>query len=283
MKGWILAIFCMAALQAFAAKGAPAITPDPAAAVPVATAGADVELRRGDDVRKAMVRLPAGYYIKPFSDKEVLLVASMGQMMTGGYSISIKKAVETESKITIDVQQSSPGPDAMVTMALTWPMDAAAMKKTDKPIVFSVVHYSGKRAAAPEFYYIPAQTFKGYCKTNNVFASQLINDEKTLKEVWGKVNNDKAMPVIDFKLYSVVAVCIGEKANGRDIDINQISTGFDGVLGVYYNLTAQNEKIAKNNAYAIAIIPSVTGKIIFEEAVIANADGEVACLAPEVM
>ena len=63
----------------------------------------DLELRRGEDVRKATTKQPAGYYVKAFNDKELLLIASMGQMMNGGYSISIKKATETDDRISVEV------------------------------------------------------------------------------------------------------------------------------------------------------------------------------------
>ncbi|MEI6336884.1 MAG: protease complex subunit PrcB family protein, partial [Methylococcaceae bacterium] len=200
--GLIAALF-ISGLQAFA----------------VTAVSTDLELRRGEDVQKAAFKMNAGCYIRPLNDKESLIIASMGQMMTGGYGISIKKAVETNNKITIDVTQSSPGPDGMVTMALTWPQDAAAIKKSNKPIVFSVVYYSGKRVSAPQIYYIPAQTFNGYGKADKGFGTQVINDDKSWKALWANIDAEKAVTAIDFEKYTAVAICLGGKNNGKDLAI----------------------------------------------------------------
>ncbi|MEI6519605.1 MAG: protease complex subunit PrcB family protein [bacterium] len=263
LVGLIAALF-ISGLQAFA----------------VTAVSTDLELRRGEDVQKAAFKMNAGCYVRPLNDKESLLIASMGQMMNGGYSINIKKAVETDHKITIDVVQTSPGPDGMVTMALTWPQDAVAIKKSDKPIVFSVVSYSGKRVSESEMYYIPAQTFNGYGETDDGFGTKVINDEKSWKEIWAKIETGKPAPVIDFEKYTAAAICLGGKNNGKDLSIKNIQTQ-DAVLHVFYILNQQPENAVKNNAYTIAILPKYTDKILFEEAVVTKTDGGADCMAPE--
>jgi hypothetical protein len=246
----------------------------------VTAVSTDLELRRGDDVRKAAFRLNAGCYVRPLNDKESLIIASMGQMMTGGYGISIKKAVETDNKITINVTQSSPGPNDMVTMALTWPQDAVAIKKSNKPIVFSLVTSSGKRVSAPQMYYIPAQTFNGYGKTDKGFGTQVINDDISWKALWVNIDAEKAVTAIDFEKYTAVAICLGGKNNGKDLAIKEIQTA-DAILHVYYTLNQQPENAVRNNAYAISIIPKYTDKILFEEAVVTKTYGGADCMAPE--
>lgn len=249
----LLAVLVVGSLQAFA--------------VTAATATAtNVELRRGDDVRKAAFRVNAGCYARAFNEKETLLIASMGQMMSGGYSISMQKAVENENSIIVDVVKSSPGPDDMVTMALTWPQDAAAIKKSDKPIIFSIVSRSGMRVSAPQLLYIPCQNFKGYSKTAGDFSAQTINDEKSWKVLWTKLDAEKVVPAIDFTKYTAVTVCLGGKINGKDLEISEITNGEGGAICVRYRLSDQAVKTTVNNAYAIAIIPVTKAKIIYEEA-----------------
>jgi hypothetical protein len=45
----------------------------------------------------------------------------MGKKNTGGYSIGIESAVETEANIIINVKESSPETNSMVTQSITYP------------------------------------------------------------------------------------------------------------------------------------------------------------------
>lgn len=64
-----------------------------------------------------------------------VVAAFMGQRNTGGYSIKITR-VEAGERIVVHVKESSPPPDAMVTMALTAPYHTVVIPRSDKPVEF---------------------------------------------------------------------------------------------------------------------------------------------------
>lgn len=53
--------------------------------------------------------------------KSNFVILNMGEKNTGGYSIAIESAVETEKNIIIAVKESSPEPEAMVSQGFTYP------------------------------------------------------------------------------------------------------------------------------------------------------------------
>lgn len=53
--------------------------------------------------------------------KQALVIVTAGQYNTGGYSIYLKSAVLREKNLVMTFAVSSPAPDEMVTMALTYP------------------------------------------------------------------------------------------------------------------------------------------------------------------
>ncbi|MGO4818707.1 protease complex subunit PrcB family protein [Flavobacterium sp. W22_SRS_FP1] len=53
--------------------------------------------------------------------KSNFVILNMGEKNTGGYSIAIESAVETEKNIIITVKESSPEPEAMVSQGFTYP------------------------------------------------------------------------------------------------------------------------------------------------------------------
>jgi len=53
--------------------------------------------------------------------KSNFVILNMGEKNTGGYSISIESAVETEKNIIITVKESSPEPESMVSQGFTYP------------------------------------------------------------------------------------------------------------------------------------------------------------------
>lgn len=69
-------------------------------------------------------------------DKNTLVMIMAGMKNTGGFDIEIKKIIETNDKITVFYEETDPPKDAMLIMALTYPMHAVTIKKTDKEIVF---------------------------------------------------------------------------------------------------------------------------------------------------
>lgn len=49
------------------------------------------------------------------------VILNMGEKRTGGYSVAVESVQETEKNIIINVKESSPEPDAMVTQGVTYP------------------------------------------------------------------------------------------------------------------------------------------------------------------
>ncbi len=69
-------------------------------------------------------------------EEEMILAVFMGERTTGGYSIEIVEIVEMDDVIEVLIEETSPGEDDMVTMALTYPEHIVKMEKTEKPIEF---------------------------------------------------------------------------------------------------------------------------------------------------
>jgi len=72
-------------------------------------------------------------------DKNTLVMVMSGMKNTGGFDVEIKKITETNDKITVFYQETNPAKDAMLIMALTYPMHAVTIKKTEKEIVFEKI------------------------------------------------------------------------------------------------------------------------------------------------
>ena len=61
--------------------------------------------------------------IKPDDIKKAnFIILNMGQMPTGGYSIGIKKIVNTKDELQIHIFKKSPKPNENVTQAITNPI-----------------------------------------------------------------------------------------------------------------------------------------------------------------
>lgn len=63
------------------------------------------------------------------------IVLNMGEKATGGYSIGIENAIETDKNIIITVKESNPEPESMVTQAFTNPFCVVKIK-SKKEIIF---------------------------------------------------------------------------------------------------------------------------------------------------
>jgi len=71
-------------------------------------------------------------------DKETILVATMGMRSTGGHSIRFAGVALDGETLKATLQTTSPGPDDMVTMALTYPFAIIAVPKHAGEVVFVV-------------------------------------------------------------------------------------------------------------------------------------------------
>jgi hypothetical protein len=68
--------------------------------------------------------------------KEMVIAVFMGEKPTGGYGIEVTSVYEYRDKITVNVKEKEPGPDEIVTQALTYPYHIVTTKSIDKEVVF---------------------------------------------------------------------------------------------------------------------------------------------------
>ncbi len=72
-------------------------------------------------------------------DEQDLVLASLGQQNTGGYSVSIT-ALQLEGDTLVVVGKAKrPGADDIVTQALTYPYAAAVIANTDAKLIVSAI------------------------------------------------------------------------------------------------------------------------------------------------
>ena len=99
-------------------------------------------LERSNNVVKTQSDLQRISQTSPESFKNIdlannmVIVASMGEKSSGGYSIEITNIAENESGIRVEIIETSPGSSCMTTMALTSPAHIVEYKKSEKPVTF---------------------------------------------------------------------------------------------------------------------------------------------------
>ena len=67
---------------------------------------------------------------------KMVIVAFQGEKPTGGYSIEVKKIMQTNSKIKVSIDENSPGSECIVTQALTNPYHFVELRKLDGDVVY---------------------------------------------------------------------------------------------------------------------------------------------------
>jgi len=73
-------------------------------------------------------------------DNEMVVVASLGTRGSGGYTIHLDSARISSGMLAIFVRSVSPGPACFTTQALTQPVAAAAMSRSQLPLRFVEQH-----------------------------------------------------------------------------------------------------------------------------------------------
>ena len=71
-------------------------------------------------------------------EKETVLVATLGMRSSGGHSIRFAGVNLDGETLTATLQTTSPGPEDIVTMALTYPFAIIAVPKHEGEVVFVV-------------------------------------------------------------------------------------------------------------------------------------------------
>jgi hypothetical protein len=127
----------------------PATAPDSASTqgyAPYGNTGSDLELRRIgqwtntgiSESRRLVIRdantwarfwAELGVGERPaidFSQNLVVAVAA-GQRSSGGYEIAVRRVSQANGDLTIEVEETAPGPNCMTTSALTQPVDVVVL------------------------------------------------------------------------------------------------------------------------------------------------------------
>ena len=68
--------------------------------------------------------------------REIVVVAAMGERLTGGFTILIDSALEGTSGVSIRIRSISPGSGCATTQALTQPVDIARVPRRDGSVTF---------------------------------------------------------------------------------------------------------------------------------------------------
>lgn len=84
-----------------------------------------------------------------------VLVAGWGEKRTGGYVLRIERVSLRRNRLKVQVRTQAPAPDAMVTQALTYPVDAVLLPakrlgRSKSPISIDLVDQEGKILATAE-------------------------------------------------------------------------------------------------------------------------------------
>ena len=69
-------------------------------------------------------------------DSEMAIVAAMGTRPSGGYSIHIDEVREADGQLHVEVREVSPGPNCLVSFAMTAPVVAVRVARRDGPVTF---------------------------------------------------------------------------------------------------------------------------------------------------
>ena len=65
-----------------------------------------------------------------------VIVAALGERMTGGYDITVSRIAATNEYLYVEVTSVSPGPRCFTTQALTQPVDMVRIPRQHPPVVF---------------------------------------------------------------------------------------------------------------------------------------------------
>jgi hypothetical protein len=70
-------------------------------------------------------------------EREMLVVAALGERSTGGYSIIVESASATGEALTVRIHSTAPGSTCVTTQAFTQPVDVARLPRMQGPVTFA--------------------------------------------------------------------------------------------------------------------------------------------------
>jgi len=63
--------------------------------------------------------------------RDVVIAAAAGQRPTGGHEIAIDRVTKADGRLTVEVVETTPGPNCMTTASLTQPVDVVVVPAAD--------------------------------------------------------------------------------------------------------------------------------------------------------
>ena len=69
-------------------------------------------------------------------EREMLVVAALGERSTGGFSIVVESASATGTALTVRIHSTAPGSSCLTTQAQTQPVDIARLPRIQGPVSF---------------------------------------------------------------------------------------------------------------------------------------------------
>ncbi len=69
-------------------------------------------------------------------ENHMVVAVFQGEKPTGGFEITIESVIEANGRLQVYVQETAPGPDDMVTQALTYPYHMVRVDAAEKPVDF---------------------------------------------------------------------------------------------------------------------------------------------------
>jgi len=69
-------------------------------------------------------------------EKFNLVLVEAGEKPTGGFTIAVKSVIQSEKNLTVQVEETRPGSNCLVTQAFSYPVDAVLLSKIQKEVSF---------------------------------------------------------------------------------------------------------------------------------------------------
>ena len=72
-------------------------------------------------------------------ENQLILLVTMGEKNSGGYSIKIDSIVENEKTIVVTILETSPGKSCITTSMMTYPYQMVELKNSTKEVIFKTI------------------------------------------------------------------------------------------------------------------------------------------------
>lgn len=204
--------------------------------------------------------------------KEMALAVFMGQKKSGGYSVTIDKALQSGQNLTVHVTEKSPAPDTFVTQVLTAPAHWVSLSKVSGQVTFQ-----RGQTTLPSPQPTPSaternSTMRPLAKTANSQIRELrqtvVRDQTTWKNLWQEhTGSDADLPTVNFEEDMVLALFMGEKpTGGYSLAIQEMLTEGNGLKVIYQEIKPAADAMVIQVLTAPALmvaVPKMSGAVRF--------------------